>query len=198
MKKELPHYRIGSSYGGNQEFFAGFSMKMGGCAAQTACECCIYLDKYFGTKLCLIDAHKITKADYKVFGNIMKPYLHPRMSGVDRTQIFIDGFGAYLRDKGSSITLDSVEGGEDVNTAKAALISQIDKGLPVPYLCLNHNDMRFKEYEWHWFLINGYDDSDNTLKVKAVTYGSYEWLDFDALWHTGRSRKGGFILLGNL
>lgn len=198
MKKELPHYRIDSSYGGNQEFFAGFSMKMGGCAAQTACECCIYLDKYFGTKLCPIDADKITKADYRVFGNIMKPYLHPRLSGVDRTQIFIDGFGAYLRDKGSSITLDSVEGGEDVNAAKAALISQIDKGLPVPYLCLNHNDRRFKEYEWHWFLINGYDDFDDTLKVKAVTYGSYEWLDFDALWNTGRSREGGFILLGNL
>ena len=31
--------------------------------------------------------------------------------------------------------------------------------------------------------------------VKAVTYGSFEWLDFAKLWNTGYDRKGGLVLL---
>ena len=195
MKKELPHYNVGSSYGGNQEWFGDFSMKMGGCAAETACECCIYMDKYKGTKLYPFDIDNITKADYRRFGSIMKPYLRPRLSGVDRISIFIDGFGAYLRKNNCSITISGVEGSEDYESAKKALISQIDCGMPVPYLCLNHSLRRYHDYEWHWFLINGYDDDGVTFRVKAVTYSSYEWLDFYELWNTGRVRKGGFVLL---
>ena len=195
MKHELPHYNIGSSYGGNQEWFAGLSMRLGGCAAETACECCIYLDKYKGTQLYPFDKNNITKAAYSRFGNVMKPYLHPRLSGIDRLSIYLDGFGRYLRDRGSGITLEGVEGSEDYETAKQRLTAQLDSGIPVPYLCLTHSNPRFKEYEWHWFLINGYDDSDGSFKVKAVTYSAFEWLYFGELWHTGRARKGGFIII---
>ncbi|MBQ8980947.1 MAG: hypothetical protein IJ077_04975 [Eubacterium sp.] len=195
MRKELLHYNIGSSYGGNQEWFASFMMRLGGCAAETACECCIYLDKYKGKNLCPFDINNITKAQYARFGDLMKPYLHPRMSGIDRLSIYIDGFGRYLKDCGSDITLTGVEGSEDVRTAKRIITEQIDRGLPVPFLCLNHSNPRFKEYEWHWFLINGYESFEDTLMVKAVTYSEWEWLDFDELWNTGRARKGGLIII---
>ena len=195
MKKELPHYRIGSSYGGNQEFFEGLSMKMGGCAAETACECCIYLDKYYGTALYPFDAQKVTKADYREFGKIMKKYLHPRLSGVDRLPIFTDGFGRYINDKGEKITLTEFDGDNELSAAKEALKKQLDAGMPVPYLCLNHKSKRFKYYEWHWFLINGYDERDGDLFVKAVTYGKSAWLPFDKLWNTKKIRKGGFVQL---
>lgn len=197
MRKELPHYRIGSSYGGNQEFFDGFMMKIGGCAAETAMECCIYLDKYCGTHLCPMDTAHITLDEYKKIAQIMKPYLHPRMSGIDKLSIYLEGFGAYLKERNCPLTLEGVEGDTDITEAKRLLVAQIENDLPVPYLCLNHNNRRFKEYEWHWFLINGYEQFEDKLMVKAVTYSTFEWLDFDELWNTQRSRKGGFILMRN-
>ena len=172
-------------------------MRMGGCAAETACEMCIYLDRYKGTDLYPFDKNNITKAQYARFGNIMKPYLHPRLAGVNRLSIFIDGFKKYLDDNDSSIKLTGVEGSEDTETAKQKIIAQIDSEIPVPFLCLNHSNRRFKEYEWHWFLINGYDDTSGRLKIKAVTYSEYEWLDFEELWNTGRLPKGGFIILNS-
>ena len=197
MKKELSLYFIGTSYGGNQEWFSGLSMRFGGCAAETACECCIYLDKYKGTSLYPFDIKNITRSDYRRFGDIMKPYLHPRLSGIDRLSIYLDGFGKYLRERGSAITLRGVEGSEDTVKAKQFLVTQLNNEIPVPFLCLNHQNPRFKEYEWHWFLINGYDENGGKLTVKTVTYSSYEWLDFDELWNSGRARKGGFILIEN-
>lgn len=194
IKKELPHFNIGSSYGGNQEWFDGFMMRVGGCAAETACDLCIYLDLYMGTSLYPYDKNNISKSDYIKFGSVMKPYLHPRMSGIDKLPIYLDGFGQYLADRGNShITLSGVQGSAGYSTAEKALISQLDGGIPVPFLLLKHTEPRFKDYEWHWFLLNGYIKSDTNLMVKAVTYSEYEWLDFYELWHTGMDNKGGMI-----
>ena len=49
-----------------------------------------------------------------------------------------------------------------------------------------------------WFLINGYEERDDTLMVKAVTYSSYQWLDLRRLWDTGYANKGGLILYKGL
>lgn len=43
MKTELNYFMIEGSYGSNQDWFSNFLMKMGGCAAVTACDSCIYL-----------------------------------------------------------------------------------------------------------------------------------------------------------
>ncbi len=51
-----------------------------------------------------------------------------------------------------------------------------------------------KEYIWHWFLINGYEERKETLMVKAVTYSGYEWLDLRVLWDSGWKNRGGFVL----
>lgn len=195
MKKELPYFYIGSSYGGNQEWFSSLMMKLGGCGAETACESCIFLDLYKGTKLYPYDKNHLNRTDYAKFGNVMKPYLRPRRQGIDKLSIYIDGFGAYLKDRKSGITLSGVEGTEPTETARRAVIHQIDNGMPIPFLCLKHANPRFKEYEWHWFILNGYELFEETLMVKAVTYSSWEWLDFDELWNTRRAQKGGFILI---
>ena len=76
---------------------------------------------------------------------------------------------------------------------------QIDAGYPVPTLILNHRDRKYADYNWHWFLINGYEVSDDqsTVLVKAVTYSSYEWLDLRRLWNTGHIRRGGLVLFSS-
>lgn len=196
MRKELPYFEIGSSYGGCQDWFTDYWMKIGGCAAATACDSSICLARNLGyPALYPYDAGKITKEDYIRFAERMKPYLRPRAGGVDRLDLYITGFGSYLSDCGiCDVRMEALEGSQPVAVAKESLTVQIDAGLPVPCLILNHVRPAIKEYEWHWFLLNGYERTGGRLMVKAVTYGEYEWLDMDELWDTGYQRRGGLIL----
>ena len=48
MKRELEHFYIGASYGGNQDWFPTFMMRIGGCGAETACDSSIYFAMHRG------------------------------------------------------------------------------------------------------------------------------------------------------
>ena len=196
MKHELPHFQIEDSYGGNQDWFPTFMMRIGGCGAETACDSSIYFALYHGlTGIALENAAEITKDEYIRFAYVMKPYLSPRMSGIDRLDIYLDGYAKYLNDRGEArLTMMPLDGKEPYEKAQAAVRNQIDQGYPIPTLILNHRNKALNDYVWHWFLINGYDDTDGFFLVKAVTYSNYEWLDFRQLWNTGRERRGGLIL----
>lgn len=188
---------IGRSYGGNQEWFSNFMMRLGGCAAETACDSSVYFAREKGiTQAYPYDAQHLTRKEYVEFSKIMEPYLKPRRSGIDRLDIFMDGYGRYLMDRGiTQVTMSGLEGYESVEKARAALIAQIDRGLPVPVLVLKHKNRKFRDYNWHWFLVNGYKTiNESRTLVKAVTYSEYQWLPFEELWDTGYQRKGGLIL----
>lgn len=195
MKKELSHFYVDKSYGGNQQWFKGFSMKLGGCAAETACDICIYLDLYKQTALYPYDANNVKKSDYIKFAETMKPYLHPRMGGIDKLSIFTEGFGKYIENAGENLELFAVEGTESFEKAKNVLTGQINSGYPVAFLCLMHKNKRFADYKWHWFLLNGYEIKNEKILVKAVTYSEYEWLDFEELWNSGYENKGGMVCI---
>ncbi len=195
-KRELPHFTVGESYGGNQDWFSDFMMRIGGCAAETACDLCVYLAKYFGkTHLYPADPFDVKKEEYVRFSEKMRPYLHPRMSGIDRTEIYTDGFGRYLEDCGETdLQMRTVDGKAAAKDAEDAIRASIEGGMPVAFLLLNHKDKTLKNWQWHWFLINGYCDDHDAFLVKAVTYSTWTWLDFKRLWDTGRIRKGGMVL----
>ena len=195
MKKELDYFRIEGAYGGNQEWFPDHWMKIGGCAAVTACDSCIYFDFHKGTKLYPYDQEHLTKKDYIQFGMIMKPYLKPRWTGIDTLEIYMDGFQKYLSDHGcNTIGMKPFYGDRSDSDAIKALTEQIDKGLPVPCLILKHKNPAFKDYVWHWFLLTGYGVLEEKYMVKVTTYGSFLWVGFDELWDTGHQRKGGLVL----
>ena len=198
MKHELEHFYIGSSYGGNQDWFRTFMMRIGGCGAETACDSSLYFALHRGVEgIYPFDAEHLTRREYVDFAYVMEPYLKPRMSGIDRLDIYVDGYSAYLRDRGvEGIGMEMLDGGEPYEKAAEALKRQIDDGFPVPTLVLNHKDRSLSDYVWHWFLINGYDERGGRLMAKAVTYSSYRWLDFERMWDTGYSYKGGLILYG--
>jgi hypothetical protein len=197
-RRELEHFYIGNSYGGNQGWFRSFMMRIGGCGAETACDSSLYFALNLGIEgIYPFDVHRLSKRDYVDFAHIMEKYLWPRMSGIDRTEIFVDGYAKYLRDRGvDSVSMTTLEGTEPYEAAAEAVMRQIDAGYPVPTLILNHRDRKYADYNWHWFLINGYEVSDDqsTVLVKAVTYSSYEWLDLRRLWDTGHIRRGGLVL----
>ena len=70
---------------------------MGGCAAATACDSCIYLAKYKGLEqLYPGNVEEMTKEDYISFSMKMKPYLRPRIQGVKKLSMFLEGFDRYL------------------------------------------------------------------------------------------------------
>ena len=196
MKVELPYFNIEDSYGGQQDWLPEYMMRIGGCGAVTACDCSIYFELYKNLHgLYPFDAKNISKSDYIKFTSVMKPYLHPRWSGIDKLSIYIDGFEKFLHDKGeNNLELLGWNGDKDFESTHLVLKYQIDNGFPVPCLTLRHKDPTLEDYVWHWFLLTGYEITNNDWYVKVVTYGEWNWINFDALWDTGYEQKGGLIL----
>ena len=50
MRRELEHFYIGYSYGGNQDWFRTFMMRLGGCGAETACDSSLYFALHMGVE----------------------------------------------------------------------------------------------------------------------------------------------------
>ena len=203
MWKEIPYFRIEGAFGGNQDWFTNIVMNMGGCGAATACDCCIYFARFLGLKeLYPFDVDALSIQDYKDFSQIMKPYIRPRVGGVKNPQWFIDGFEKYIRDvnekTGSQIRIDMdiFDGERSVDEARTLIMDQIDHRMPVPCLLLRHQDVKqFKDYTWHWFLLVGYEDLEEDLRIKTATYGEAEEFSLKELWDTGYEEKGGLIRL---
>ena len=201
MKKELPHFNIGSSYGGNQEWFRTFMMRLGGCGAETACDASIYFARERGVaNIYPFDAGHLTREDYVNFGHQMERYLWPRRMGINTLDTFIDGYTKYLQDAGvTGLTMRGFSGSEPYEEAAAAVRSQIDAGYPVTMLMLRHAMRRYRDYVWHWFLINGYDTGDDPAGATAgstndATTGST--IDAAASGFAGNQKPAGVIPTG--
>ena len=74
-----------------------------------------------------------------------------------------------------------------------AIIDQIDRNFPVPYLMLMHKDPELDDFTWHWFNLAGYEETASGLQVMTVTYGEYLWFSLRNMWDTGHRRRGGII-----
>lgn len=197
MKKELPYFTIGDSFGGNQDWFRDPMMNLGGCGAAAACDVCIHMALHGNkTHLYPYDIKRLDKEEYISFSKKMKPYLKPRFQGINTLEVFIDGFYDYLKDVGEQeIRLDRCPGETSSKEAAGEIINRIDKGITVPFLLLRHKNAHFKDLHWHWFMIVGYEELEDGFYVKTATYGKGRWLPFSELWETGFQRKGGMVLI---
>lgn len=194
-RKELEHFYIGNSYGGNQRWMRDWWMHLGGCAALTTCDFLIDCALHEGRReLYPYDAENLTKKDYRKFGMSMKPYLRPREGGIRSIDTYMDGVRIYLEDvDAAGISLRGLDGSASFAEARDGITAQIDDGLPVAYLMLKHRDKKFDFFEWHWFLVNGYERREDGFYIKAATYGAAHWLCLDELWETGFDEKGGLV-----
>ena len=195
VKKILDYFTIEGAVGGNQEWFKNVVMYIGGCAAATACDCCIYLARHRGMKrLYPYDADVLTRREYVDFSMKMKPYLRPRVNGVNKLYMFTEGFGKYLSDAGEyDLCLDELQGTEDCGRAAEFIRQRIDDGFPVPYLMLRHKKEHYKDFVWHWFLCYGYEVRENGMWITVATYGEKSVFLLEDLWDTGYEEKGGLI-----
>ena len=196
MRLELPHFEIEGEYGANQEKYTDFWMHLGGCAATCACESALLFKKYHGlSEAYPYDTDEVTREQFNAFTLEMKPYLRPRMMGIDRLSIYEEGFGAYLHDKGIDfIKIGELPGEVPYEQAEEAVRREFDKGFPVPALTLRHKDKKFFDFDWHWYLINGYEEREDGFFVRLASWGEYIWVSFRELWETGYERRGGLIL----
>ena len=73
--------------------------------------------------------------------------------------------------------MQEISGDVEYAEAYRRIKSQIDAGLPVPYLMLKHkNTEEFKDFTWHWFLVVGYEEKDEDMLIRIATYGEEIWL----------------------
>jgi len=196
-KKELPYFHIDGQFGGNQSWFLDPWMHIGGCGALTMCDLLLYHAVCKGRPdLYPFNADHLTKRDYKKFGMMVKPYLRPRESGIKNLKTFIDGALLYLEDSEiEGFRMEALDGYRPYDDAEAAVIDRIDHDMPVPMLMLKHQDNRFNFFEWHWFLLVGYERRQNDFYVKIATYGKEHWLNFNDFWETGELERGGLVLV---
>ena len=198
MKKQLNYFYIDGGVGGNQDWFGNYMMNKGGCAAATACDSCVYLAREWGIKrLYPFAPDRMTRGDYVAFSQIMKPYISPRPGGVTKLSAYMDGLREYAEAQNINIPMEGISGNCDVRMAEHTIRTQIDCGLPVPFLLLSHQDReRFGDFIWHWFLLIGYEETKEEFFVTAATYGEATRLPLHSLWNTGCDPKGGLIRYG--
>ena len=128
-RRELEHFTIGGSYGGNQTWFRSFMMRLGGCGAETACDLSIYLELHKGAGgLCPLDVHALTRRGYVDFAHEMERYLWPRRTGIDKLSIFTEWYGKFLRDRSGAAAGRSGAAGNGVDR-KAETAESTENGV---------------------------------------------------------------------
>lgn len=195
--RALEHFKIEGRYGGSQQWMIDPWMHIGGCGALAAVDTCIFLAKHHGFHELIPDVDGIDKKRYRRLGMKMKPFLRPRISGINRLDIFTKGFERFLAlNKMDFLSMEAYPMGGSKDEAFEVLKAQIDKKLLVPVLLLNPIDPEWKDFHWHWFLLNGYRYEPKTGErfVRAVTYGSFVWKHWDTFWDDENADNGGMIL----
>lgn len=195
MKRILPYFTIDGAVGGSQDWFTNVVMHIGGCAAATACDSCIYLALRRGMEhLYPYNIHELDRKSYVDFSMKMKPYLRPRVNGVNRLYMFREGFSRYLEDIGEkNLKMEELSGDESPEAAEQFVREHIDAGMPVPYLMLRHRKAYYKDFVWHWFLCYGYEERQDGMWIRVATYGEASEFSLRDLWDTGYEEKGGMI-----
>ena len=195
MKNELQLFKVDNMYGFNQELFKDMWMNKGGCGAVVACDCCIYFKKYFGiSSLYPGDTDNITKDEYERFAMTMKPFLSPRFTGINKLEIFVDGFNDYLKSVNETrIKMSFLYSDCPYSEFLSEVKRLIDSKMPVPMLVLRHKNRELSDFVWHWFWIAGYTEFDDVCMVKVISYGTYYTFSLYDIWDSGYREKGGII-----
>ena len=112
MRRELEHFYIDYSYGGNQDWFRTFMMRLGGCGAETACDSSLYFALHRGVEgIYPFDAGNLSKREYVDFAHMMEKYLWPRLSGIDKLSIYVDGASKDLGVRSvRCVSMDTLDG----------------------------------------------------------------------------------------
>lgn len=194
MKRELDFFLVdGMHYGGDQNWGRHLIMRMGGCSTVTACELSVCLAQSDDTLRGLLpfDPASISKEDFLAFFEEVFQFIHPGVYGLTDVCKYAGKFREFALSRGIDLKLEVLPGSADREEAARFIRRNIDSGRPVAYLMLKHADPAFDEFEWHWFTVTGYEDTDAAMILTVATYGKKFTMPFDDAWATGHRWKGG-------
>lgn len=208
LEKRLEPLSIEKKPGGNQKALKDMWMRLGGCAAITACDIALFfaihrkIPEMLPQKVAQAierpwdsDLASIGDDIYVEFSRYMKNYLRPRLQGINTLDLYLDGVGRYYQDLGvGRIHMEGLSGNASYEEYEATVRRQLDEGYPIPYLMLRHKDKGLADFTWHWFWLNGYREDEDGFEVSLVTYGAEFTFSLYRLWNTGFEKKGGLIL----
>ena len=124
----------------------------------------------------------------------MKPFLSPRFSGIDKLEIFVDGFNDYLESvKEDRVKMTYLYADCTYEQFLSTVKRLLDNDMPVPMLVLRHKSPAMKDFVWHWFWLAGYKEFEDTCMVKVISYGEWVWFSLHEIWDTGYKAKGGIV-----
>lgn len=182
-------------YGGDQNWNEHWLMRLGGCSTVTACELsiCIALQYPDMRNLYPYDPDDISKADFLAFFQEMFAFIRPGIHGLTDIEKYAGGLRKYADSRSCTVETRTLRGDMAIEDAAAFVHESIDAGLPLAYLMLNHRDPSFEDFEWHWFTVTGYENTESGLTLIAATYGVKHFLDLGKAWDTGHRWKGGLV-----
>lgn len=183
----------GVHYGGDQNWYRHWLMRMGGCSTTAACEACICLARERSDMRSLYpgDPTCVSKDDFIRFADLVFPHVHPDVGGLTDIGRFAAMLKGYAACCGADVEVDTLSGDAPLAEAEQFIRAAIDDGRPVSYLMLRHQDRRFDDFEWHWFSVTGYEETAAGMLLTAGTYGRRHRLELAPAWNTGFVWKGG-------
>ena len=191
---ELKFPKIENYIGGSQEWYPVGHMRLGGCSTCTAAEISIYLSEEKGkTALCPKIPQSIN--EFVDYSKKIYKYIYPRFMGLHKLPLYVSGYEKFAEECGEAVEVYCLDGNEDVKKAASFIKNAIDAGYPIAYLLLKHQDEDIDEIEWHWFTVMGYEEKEDDLTVKFVTWGEKYEISLKKLWNTGRQQKGGMVCI---
>ena len=198
MEREVDFPRIdGIYYGGDQNWYRHWLMRLGGCSTTTACEACICLARQRADLRPLYpgDPRAVTREEFRCFAETMFPYVHPGIGGLTDPRRYALMLRSYAASCGVSAAADVLEGTAPLEAAEAFIRSAVRDGRPVACLVLRHRDPQMDDFEWHWFSLCGHHGSGLEFQVLAANLGRRHVLPLARLWDTGFAWKGGLVSL---
>ncbi|MGI5900004.1 MAG: hypothetical protein ACOX8S_08815 [Christensenellales bacterium] len=192
---ELEFIDIEGHYGGDQHWLPTELMRRGGCSTVTAAEICAFLaakDPLL-RNLYPADHSAISKADFIDFCKRMFKFVYPRVGGLTKLSLYIDGFKAYAKSVGAPVEIETLSGDLPYEHAEEFLVKAIGEGSCLICLLLDHHDESLDDIIWHWFMLTGYEHHMGELNAIYGTYGKRGTVSLRHMWETGRRKKGGLI-----
>ncbi len=182
-------------YGGSQEWYKSFWKRKAGCGPTTASTIVMYENRYSN-----IFDNNYNKKEFIDLMNNMWEYITPKEFGVNKTDIYINGFSRYIKENSIKLSdykcINFMKNNLKDFSKKDVFIflsEAIDNNHPVAFLNLDSGEEKALD-SWHWVSIVGilFDEETDKLRVTIVDECVIKEIDL-GLWLDTTSLGGGLV-----
>lgn len=148
------------AYGGDQEWFPGTFQRRAGCGSVTGTNIAVCEGLYQEE---LKDSEAVPHEIYLNLMENMYSYMTPGFMGYPLIGKFKKDFLNFAASKGKKLKAKSIFLPKGHETCLSFIKDGLYNGHPVALLIWRHSRKEFREDNWHWVTITGYDEEKNIL-----------------------------------